>query len=138
MTTYTENFLKIENSDYDLNTLFNFQASFEQLKFVLSALATSQKKVLDRVANMEKSVNITNVDDKGFVIRSAFENIKIESSNNFNNDQISSENNGKGNNHRNEEVDKSPNNINSNQNVLGGEVSFDFLIVIFNKFKLNI
>jgi len=115
--TSSENLLKIETHDYDLNTLFNFQSNFDQLKFVLTALARSQKKVLDRVHNIEKSVNITNVDSNGFVLRGDNLNIDLNFNNQANDDDNKNDGNG--------EVEKV-----SNKNNSGEESSQDFLIVI--------
>lgn len=48
-----EGYVKIENNNYDIDSLFNFQANFDQLKFVIMALATAQKKSNDRIAKLE-------------------------------------------------------------------------------------
>jgi hypothetical protein len=50
-----ESYIKIENINYDINSLFNFQASFEQLKYVIMALANAQKKTNDRVSKLENT-----------------------------------------------------------------------------------
>jgi hypothetical protein len=63
MTTYNENQIKIENYDYDLNSLFNFQANFDQLKFVITALARSQRKMYDRMISIENNLKITEKGD---------------------------------------------------------------------------
>ena len=127
MTTTTSsenNFLKIESTDFDLNTLFNFQASFDQLKYVLAALARTQKKVLDRVVNVERNVNITNVDSNGFVIGGHSENQqspykKMGSGGDTNKDEVN-----------NDEQDDGDKLENDNHQGSVGEVQMDFLMVI--------
>ena len=75
--TSIESMIKIETLDFDLNTLFNFQANFDQLKSVLSALATNQKKYIDRVGYIEKSLNIVYNDLNEVVVKS--ENVNFNS-----------------------------------------------------------
>jgi hypothetical protein len=52
-----EGYIKIENNNYDIDSLFNFhfQANFDQLKFVIMALATAQKKTNERVLKLESN-----------------------------------------------------------------------------------
>jgi len=128
MSSYNENLIKIETHDYDLNTLFNFQANFDQLKFVITALARGQKKVLDRISNIEKTANITNVDSNGFVLRGPSEHINYDvfDNNNLNGENIKTEGNNK--NEGNAEGGRSFSNNSS-----GERNSLDFIIVkIFN------
>ena len=64
-----EGYVKIENNNYDIDSLFNFQSNFDQLKFVIMALATAQKKTNDRIALIEQGninyvENYTNINNE--------------------------------------------------------------------------
>ena len=133
MTTNNEAKVTIENYDYDLNSLFNFQASFEQLKFVISALAKGQKKVLDRISNIEKNSNFTNIDGNGNTTGNSTNNNVIKENNELNDKNIS-KNNVNENNLNNDDVDgsKSVNNFAG----LNGEMSIDLIMV--KKFLLTL
>ena len=54
MTTINEQIVTIENFDFDLNSLFNIQASFDQLKLVISALVKGQNNTISRLEKIEK------------------------------------------------------------------------------------
>lgn len=156
MTTYKENQITIENFDYDLNSLFNIQASFDQLKMVIVALAKGQNKLLDRVSYIENNLNITDKDglsEKNSIRKSSEEEFNFNSEsgnkllsksinkknknynnhNNYNNSNLfNSENNDnnldKSNNrsYQNEKLDEKNNSV---IDLNGDKIPFDMLVV---------
>ena len=48
--------VEFENAEYDINSLFNFQFNFDQLKFLLMSLMKSHKQTSKKIVELQESI----------------------------------------------------------------------------------
>jgi hypothetical protein len=135
-----EGYVKIENNNYDIDSLFNFhfQSNFDQLKFVIMALATAQKKTNDRVTKLESTpIEIPkqilhNLSPTKLLVN---ENIEEDiNENNHNNDQYYDD---MENNYQENELEKSPGRMTMRNSMISGADNISENMIMVKDYSIN-